>query len=243
MWESDPTVRVPRIQRTQDRDGSSSREQKVTVAHPTKEQLAAYASGAQSEGMSLLIASHLTFCPQCRAVVEQYEALGAAVMMSAADVSEIEVPSLEACMAKLDVLGGQTEPVADHGSPMPMPLRSVLDHTPIDDLNWKFRMPGLHEFELDGFEGEHVSLLRVRPGTGMLHHTHEGEEATLILTGEMEDNGTVYRKGDVALADHNDDHKPRVIGDEICYCLIVMSGNMRFTGPVSRALNLFTRTS
>ena len=57
----------------------------------------------------------------------------------------------------------------------------------------------------------------------------------------MEDGGTVFRRGDVALADHNDNHNPKVIGDEICYCLVVMSGNLRFTGPVGRALNLFTR--
>ncbi|MEM7616411.1 MAG: ChrR family anti-sigma-E factor [Pseudomonadota bacterium] len=216
----------------------------MTLAHPTKEHLAAYASGAQSEGMSLLIASHLTYCPTCRAAVEQYEALGAAVMLSEPVESDVmAAPSLEACLAVLDAPEVAPARVPDAGSPMPMPLRNVLDHAPIDELDWKFRMPGLHEVELDDFEGEHVSLLRVRPGTGMLHHTHEGEEATLILTGEMEDHGTVYRRGDVALADHNDNHKPRVIGDEICYCLIVMSGAMRFTGPVGRALNLFTRST
>ncbi len=213
----------------------------MAQAHPNKEHLAAYASGAQSEGMSLLVASHLTYCPTCRAAVEQYEAVSAAIMFGEAPVTA-DGPSLEACFAALSEPAPQAPTVSSAPSPLPMPIRQVLNHRNVDELNWKFRMPGLLEVEFDDFEGEHVSLLRVRPGTGMLHHTHEGEEATLILTGEMEDQGNVFRSGDVALADHNDNHKPRVIGDELCYCLIVMTGSMRFTGPVGRALNLFTRT-
>lgn len=213
----------------------------MVQAHPTKEHLAAYASGAQSEGMSLLVASHLTCCPTCRAAVEQYEAVSAAILLEETP-AVADGPSLDACLAALSQPAPQAPAISAAPSPLPMPIRQVLDQRNVDELNWKFRMPGLHEVEFDDFEGEHVSLLRVRPGTSMLHHTHEGEEATLILTGEMEDQGTIFRRGDVALADHNDDHKPRVIGDELCYCLIVMTGSMRFTGPVGRALNLLTRT-
>lgn len=215
----------------------------MAQAHPTKEILAAYASGAQSEGMSTLVASHLTYCPDCRAAVEQYESVGAAAMMTEAPDAQIKAPSLEACLAQLDHSPEQPITAQQTDMPFPMPIRHALNGSGMDDLNWKFRMPGLHEIELDGFEDEHVSLLRVRPGVGIWHHTHEGDEATLILTGEMEDDGVVYRKGDVALADHNHDHNPKVIGSEVCYCLIVMTGNMRFTGPVGRALNLFTRAS
>ena len=211
----------------------------MATAHPTKEHLAAYASGSLSEGMSLLVASHATYCPQCREEVERFETIGASVFCDVA-ADGVAAPSLDACLAELDNPVEDKILVEDPGSPLPAPIRLETGKR-LDDLNWKFRMPGLSEAELDGFDGEHVSLLRVKPGTGMLHHTHEGDEATLILSGEMEDNGVIYRRGDVALADHNDDHKPRVVGDEVCYCLIVMSGSMRFTGPVGRALNLLTR--
>ncbi|NNU80055.1 cupin domain-containing protein [Halovulum dunhuangense] len=212
----------------------------MLVGHPTKEHLASYASGALSEGMSLLVASHLTYCPACRKQVDRFEALGAAVMMDQEAAQGIKAPSLDAALAAIEA--GVPEPrlPADPGTPLPMPVRRALG-TRLGDLNWKFRIPGLSEFELDGYEGEHVSLLRVKPGTGIWHHTHEGEEATLILSGEMEDHGKRFRRGDVAIADHNDEHNPRVVGDEVCYCLVVMTGGLRFTGPVGRALNLFTR--
>lgn len=212
----------------------------MPFAHPTKEHLNSYVSGALSDGMSLLVAAHLTYCPQCRAYTERLEHLGGALMVEEAPPDDLRPPSLDAALAALDDEDEAARVPADPGTPLPMPLRREVSAA-LDDLNWRFRLPGLHECELAGFEGEHVSLLRVKPGTRILHHTHEGEEATLILSGEMEDQGTVFRRGDVALADQDDDHNPRVIGDEVCYCLIVMTGNLRFTGPVGRALNLFTR--
>ncbi len=212
----------------------------MSQKHPTQEHLAGYASGALSEGMSLLIAAHNTYCPKCRADVERFETLSSALMMEEPAPVATSSPSLEAAMRALDA-PICTRPIAeDPLGIVPMPIRAELDG-PLDSLGWKFRLPGLHEYTFDGFDGEHVSLMRIRPGTGVLHHTHEGEEATLILSGQMEDQGVRYGRGDVALNDHNDNHKPRVVGDEICYCLIVMSGNLKFTGPVGRALNLFTR--
>ena len=210
------------------------------MTHPSKEHLASYANGSLPEGMSLLVASHLTYCPLCRAEVERFEQISAAFLQEDRSDDGMVGPSLDAALAMLDRPVKDAIVVDDPDTPLPMPVRTVAG-AKLDDLNWKFRMPGLSEAVFEGFEGEQVSLMRIKPGTGVLHHTHEGEEATLILQGEMEDQGTVFRRGDVALADHNDNHKPKVIGDEICYCLVVLAGNLRFTGPVGRALNLFTR--
>jgi putative transcriptional regulator len=66
-----------------------------------------------------------------------------------------------------------------------------------------------------------------------------GEEATLVLTGRMRDGAREFGRGDVALADASHDHHPRIVGNETCVCLVVLTGPMRFTGPVGRALNLF----
>ncbi len=74
----------------------------------------------------------------------------------------------------------------------------------------------------------------------ILQHTHVGDEATLVLTGSMRDGDRLLSRGDVAFADQNDDHHPEIVGDETCVCLVVLSGPMRFTGPVGRALNIFT---
>lgn len=211
----------------------------MACAHPTREHLAAYAGGSLSEGMNLLVASHLTYCPDCRRLVDRFEALAGGIFDSV-ETAGLSVPDLGAVMARLDAPVPKTSVAPDPGTPIPMPIRRILN-APVDDLDWKFRMPGLHECELGGFDGEQVSLLRARPGVRVLGHTHDGDEATLILSGQMEDGGRIYARGDVAIADHSDDHTPRIVGDEVCYCLIVLSGRMRFTGPMGRALNLFSR--
>ena len=127
----------------------------------------------------------------------------------------------------------------DAGSPLPNPVRERVG-MPIEDLRWRFLLPGLAESRIEGFENEEVSLLRARPGVRIPGHTHSGDEATLILSGQMRDGHRVFRRGDIAFADHHDDHHPEIVGNETCVCLVVLSGRMRFTGPLGRALNLFT---
>ncbi len=212
----------------------------MTQAHPKFEHLEGYANGALSEGMSLLVAAHLTYCPDCRGEVDRIERLGAALMMASETPDAIRPPSLEACMSALDTPVEEDRMVDDSQGVLPMPLRRALPAS-LDEANWQFRLPGLHEYVLSDYDGEHVSLLRARPGVSIFHHTHKGEEATLILSGAMEDGDQVFRRGDVALADETHQHKPKIVGDEVCYCLVVMSGSLRFTGPVGLALNLFTR--
>ncbi|QHQ35452.1 ChrR family anti-sigma-E factor [Algicella marina] len=210
----------------------------MTNWHPHAEHLAGYASGTLSDGMSLLVSAHLTYCPACRRQVSQLEALAANQFHD--DVTGIDAPRLDLALAALDEqstdLPLQT-PRAAPGSPLPAPLRHALG-ADIDELRWGMRLPGVSEYVLGGYEGEKVSLMRVRPGRRMPHHTHDGEEATLILSGVMEDDGKTFQTGDLAIADHRDDHQPHVTGDETCYCLIVLSGTLRFTGPFSRFLNV-----
>lgn len=215
----------------------------MATAHPSDALLAAYASGTASEGLTLLVSSHLTLCPTCRAAVEDMEAVGGQLLAESQKVA-MSADSLDAVLSQLDTNmpdNLDAAPVIDMDDDLPLPLavREALGHA-ARDLKWQFRMPGIHEAELDGFaEGEEVSLLRARPGTTMLAHTHTGDECTLILSGEMTDGNRVLRAGDVAEADAAHDHRPRITGTETCYCLIVMTGNVRFTGPFGRALNLF----
>ena len=207
--------------------------------HPEPETLAEYALGALAPGMELLVSGHLTFCPSCRKKAESYEILGGGAL-DACSTSEISAPSIEATLEMLD------EPEADHRpilvkDPLyPAALQKFIPAT-TDDLDWSFRLPGIYEHELDGFSNETVSLIRAKPGSKMLSHTHDGEEATLLLSGQMKDGNRIYRKGDVAQADHDHDHKPEIIGEEMCVCLIVLSGKMKFTGTLGRALNVLVR--
>jgi putative transcriptional regulator len=213
----------------------------MAIWHLTDEMIETYASGSISEGMSLLAAAHLTYCPACRAEVEALEKISG-VVLAECDVSG-DGPDLAAVLEAIEAEPGpEARPAPlgpDEDSPLPNPVRERLG-APIADLRWRFLLPGLAEFRLEGFENEEVSLLRARPGVRIPGHTHSGDEATLILSGQMRDGNRVFRRGDLAFADHHDDHHPEIVGNETCVCLVVLSGRMRFTGPLGRALNLFT---
>jgi putative transcriptional regulator len=212
--------------------------------HPARDLLTSYAAGNVSAGMEVMIASHLTLCPKCRAVVAEAEALCGAEFSADAS-AEIEAPSLDDILGMIDAPATEAADKAiivdyDDASPFPRALQEVLPNEG-RELNWLFRMPGLSEYVLEEFEGETVSLLKAKPGARMLSHTHDGEEATLILQGAMDDGGTVLRKGDLVVASDHDDHQPHIVGDETCICLVVMSGKLKFTGTFSRALNILNR--
>ena len=212
--------------------------------HPDEATLADYAAGTLGDGMSLLVAAHMTYCHECRRTVETMESAGG-VSLKGCEPVPMSADAATAALALIDTAPSfeeeQTpEPTCSVDDRVPLVLQRVLDDN-LDNLSWQFCLPGLHQHSMSGFDGEDVALIRARPGAQMLPHTHTGDEATLILAGAMHDGDVVYRVGDVAQADHDDDHRPKIVGEKTCYCLIVMSGGMHFTGRFSRALNLFNR--
>lgn len=216
----------------------------MVSAHPTDDVLFEYASGALGDGMSLLVASHLTFCSDCRSSTEADEAIGGA-LLSGEEPSN-DAPDLLSVLARIENAKAEAETAVsdDPDSPLPRPLREAVGVN-FNSIQWRTRLPGLSEYVLssgqdaDGREMK-VSLLKARPGVKIPSHTHEGDEATLVLCGAMEDDGVVYRKGDVALSDDHHDHQPKILDEGVCICLIVQNGRLRFTGTFGRALNLFT---
>ena len=206
-----------------------------TTDHTLEFKLARYATGAVTPGMQLLIATHLETHAENAAKVEAYEVLGAAMFEAESEVA-MRSDALDSIMAKLD--GPSDAGAAEDVDSGPLP-RSLMRALGADygELKWQARLPGLAECVFDGFGDEQVSLLRARPGAWLPKHTHEGEETTLILTGAMEDGGQRHGPGDIILHDETTDHKPRIVGEEVCHCLVVMTGRMRFTGTFSRALN------
>jgi putative transcriptional regulator len=212
----------------------------MASAHPTHSMLAAYAAGSATDGVSLLVAAHLTYCPACRARVAAFEALGASML--AATPETMAPPALDACLARLDAPEApraRRAPPAPGGLALPRPVADLLG-APFAEIRWRFLMPGVAEHLLPvGAEGERVSLLRVRPGAGVPAHTHTGEEATLVLGGALCDRDRLFGVGDVAVATAQDDHHPTAGEGGDCVCLAVIGGGVRFTGAFARALNIF----
>jgi putative transcriptional regulator len=208
----------------------------MATGHPTGDILRAYAAGTASEGMALLVATHLTFCPACRRAVSALEAVTATLFEAALPEDE-HGAALAAIMARLDIAA---EPKPDRPLPadLPRPLAEAVGKG-LDEIRWRFRMPGVSEYPIETSGAERVSLIRVRPGTHVPAHTHTDTEATLVLNGTLCDGDRRFGPGDVAVATSADHHHPMAGEGEDCICLTVLDGGVRFTGTLGRALNLF----
>jgi putative transcriptional regulator len=189
--------------------------------------------------MAVLVAAHLTYCPDCRRRVSALEAVSAAAF-AGAEPEETGEGTLDAVLRRLDTQasGGEHGPRDIADAVLPGPVASALGLA-FDEIRWRFRMPGVSECVIDLGGPERVSLLRVRPGAGVPSHTHTADEATLVLKGTLCDGDRQYGRGAVALATPEDDHHPHAGEGEDCICLTVLEGGVRFTGRFGRALNLF----
>ena len=206
--------------------------------------LSAYAAGTTSPGLSLLCAAHLTLSPEARGFVSAAESLCGA-MLADESVDDVSPMNFESLLARLDEpqpSALQSAPVTpcareEGGLVLPRPIQRALGGEPTPP--WRFRLPGIHEHVLDGYQQERVSLIKARPGAKIPKHTHEGDEATLVLAGALQDGDMVLKTGDLSIAGPEHDHTPEILGDDICICLVVNNGALRFTGRFGRALNLF----
>ncbi|MCF8483479.1 MAG: ChrR family anti-sigma-E factor [Rhodospirillum sp.] len=212
--------------------------------------LAAYASGALGEGPSLLVASHLTFCPDCRAAVTDLDRVGG-TLLDELGPDALNGDALDKLLARLDEPGTIPTPRQEPAPPgeggselaaLPAPIRSYLSLIDQDGtLPWKMLAPGVRQIRLmpRGADGANARLFKLAPHTSLPDHGHEGCEWTLVLTGSFTDAGQRFARGDVAHADRDTIHAP-VTGAEDCICLIITDAPLRYTGLLGRLIQPVT---
>lgn len=213
--------------------------------HPGPELLMDYASGALSEPVALLVASHVSLCRECQGEVARLDALGGALLESL-DGDPLGEDAMDRALARLEVPASLeapsslAAPAAAADRRVPRPLRDYLGGG-LDSLVWKTRGGVSEAALLPAFPGVKTRLLRIKAGTALPQHTHEGQEYTLLLEGGFSDASGHYLRGDVAVADESVDHRPVADEGEDCLCLAVTDAPLRLTGPLGRYLNFFAR--
>lgn len=96
--------------------------------------------------------------------------------------------------------------------------------------SWENAMPGLGLVHFDGgpaYAAADCGFVRLTPGTSFPHHTHMGEEVSLILAGEIQDKqtGVIYRAGDEVVKPLDSDHDVVSVGNEdAIYAARAMNG-------------------
>ncbi len=186
--------------------------------HAPTELIAEFAAGVLSPGMTLLVSSHLAYCPCCREKAAALEAIGGA-LLSAAEGIAPSPRCLARALARIE-RPAACDRAATTGGELPPLLRLQIDR-PVCDLRWRPLLPGLAEFRLDGFAREAVGLMQAQPGTPMRAPGHCGREARLVLAGNAREGDRTYVRGDLVLPVADRARCPEAVGDEGCLCLVV----------------------
>lgn len=214
--------------------------------------LLAYAAGALDESMSVVVASHLSWCSECRDAARYGDHLGGA-LIDEIDEQPMSDGALSRIMDCLDDSGDKTGGVtvltqhygacSSEGSSAELPpaLARRLG-VPISEIKWRMVAPGVytHAVPLSSAALGKLFLVRVTKGSNLPEHGHGGAEMTLVLSGSYADEFGTFSAGDVADLDADVEHQPTATSDEDCICLVAMEAPTRFKGIVGRLMQPFT---
>ncbi len=199
--------------------------------HPIDALLAGYAAGTLGKPLHRLVAAHLALRPENRRFVRMLEESAGREIETSAVSSVNDRDGRLAAIFDADIRA-DLRPRGSSGI-MPAALVDFIGRD-LEEIRWKTLLPGVREFKVSENSDGESTLLWIRPGRVMPSHTHDGSEVTLVLKGGFSDSTGHYRRGDIAIADHEVDHRPRADEDEDCICFAVTDAPVRLTGPVGR---------
>lgn len=208
-------------------------------ARPVDLLLAEYAAGALPPPLHALVGAHIALKPEAATFVSGLEAAKAA---SIEEMAPVALASRDAMLARIfESAAAEAAPVAPRGDDVfPGPLRRYLGLS-ARDIPWRRSMPGVRQHVAEERDGVEATLYWIKAGSKMPHHTHDGEEFTLVLRGGFTDVTGHYARGDVAVADGDLDHRPMADADEDCICFAVTTAPLRLTGPVGKLFQTIFR--
>ena len=217
----------------------------MTIKHHIGDDLVlAYASGELDEATSLLVATHMALCPQCRQALELAESIGGTMIEEEAE-AEIADGELEAIFGRIENAKESAtpppvpEPARRRSYVLPQPLRDYVDGD-VDGLRWRSLGGGVRHLPVDtGASRAKARLLYIPAGSKVPDHGHRGLELTLVLAGSFYDEGAWFRRGDVEEADATVEHQPVAGPEEACICLAVTDAPLRFRSLIPRLAQPF----
>jgi putative transcriptional regulator len=195
--------------------------------HPDDDLLLAYATGASDEAMSLIVATHMALCGQCRATVAAMEKIGG-TLLEHLPPAPLADAALAATLAKLDGVAPYERPRRTPSRDgTPEVLRAYLGGD-LSTARWRRMGPRLAYLPLFQRGRTRAKLLRGVPGTEVGAHSHRGLEFTLVLAGGFTDVTGSYGPGDLQVADASLDHNPIADPGEDCINLAVTTAPLKF---------------
>ena len=199
--------------------------------HLTDALLMAYAAGNLPEAFSLVAATHISMCAECRMSLAAFEGLGGAVIEAGEAIAMRE--------SRLDAIW--TRPVADRPAPakatgvFPSALVSYVGGD-LADVKWRAIGMGVRQAILPTSRSASARLLCIPAGQAVPDHGHRGVELTLVLQGAFHDNTDQFGRGDLEIADQALVHTPTAKPGLDCICLAATDAPLRFSAFLPRLL-------
>jgi putative transcriptional regulator len=206
--------------------------------HPSDATLAAFASGNLDEARSLVVAAHLSLCPQCRNAAHGFEEAGGA-MLDAVAPTALSAGALQRAMTALGPLD-IVSPAA-RGGDGARDLPAPLSHYAVGPWRWIGRGVQWRPVDVASDQGVRVFMLKAAPGTRLPRHRHTGTEWTCVFEGAFTHDFGRYGAGDFDEADDSVEHNPVVDADMGCVCLVALQGSIALQGFLGRLLQPFVR--
>ena len=198
--------------------------------HLTESLLMAYAAGTLPEAFSLVAATHVSLCDECRARLAAYEAVGGAVLDTDTDTVTMD-SGYESCFSRQVASTVVSKPAGI----MPGPLAAYVGGG-IEAVKWRPLGMGVRQAILPTSRSASARLLHIPAGVAVPDHGHRGMELTLVLQGAFRDATDRFGRGDVEIAGADLQHVPTAEPGLDCVCLAATDGPLRFKAWLPRIL-------
>ena len=192
-----------------------------------------YAAGTLPEAFSLIAATHVTLCDDCRARLAAFEALGGAVVEDT-NAAALSDGALDRAMSRLSSPERRTVSQRRAGM-LPAPLQSYIGGD-LDAVRWKTLGMGVRQAILPTSKGATARLLHIPAGRAVPDHGHRGTELTLVLSGAFHDTVDRFGPGDLEIATSDLVHTPIAEHGADCICLAATDAPLRFNSLIPRLL-------
>jgi putative transcriptional regulator len=206
----------------------------MTIRHHLSEQLLiGYAAGNLPEAFSLVVATHVSMCDECRARLASYDTLGGALIEGQGDVAMGDA-ALETALARID-----RRPQATQSAPLkaagmfPAPLADYVGGD-LSAVAWRSIGMGVKQAILPTGRDASARLLYIPAGVAVPDHGHRGLELTLVLQGAFADANDRFDRGDLEIADESLEHTPVAMAGMDCICLAATDAPLRFRAVLPR---------
>ncbi|WP_196160126.1 ChrR family anti-sigma-E factor [Reinekea sp. G2M2-21] len=211
--------------------------------HPSSDQLIEYSSGSGSTALSIAISTHLHFCADCRHHVNEIEST-AAVVFEQQQALSLSTGSFDSLMAKIKQapqVPAVQERVAKSPTRFP-PVIEKLIKRDTESLTWQKPMKNLRVSRLLKDEtGMILGLHHMTSGGRVPHHTHRGNEISVVIEGGFSDEMGSYGPGDFIHLSKEHFHSPQADADGDCWLLSIVEAPVKITGPLGWIVNPFLK--